>query len=241
MASLRVLVAAAGTGSRAGLPYPKTLFPVQGTPILVRLLELLAPLDPCPTVIVSPTGEAPVAACLQEHGRQAHLVLQPAPTGMGDAVLCFRASPAWDEAELVLLVWGDIPFIQPATVHALLAAHAAQASDFSLATRPVDAAYTVVRRDAAGQVVAVEETRETGATPGPGERDIGLFVFRPAPVFAVLEAQLADGRGRGTGEHGFLYAIRHLAARGHRVVGVPVATEQDLISLNHLKDLEGYL
>ena len=64
MAEIRALVAAAGRGTRAGLPYPKTLFPLQGRPILVRILELLALYDKEPTVIVSPDGEAPVRECL---------------------------------------------------------------------------------------------------------------------------------------------------------------------------------
>ena len=48
MAELSALVAAAGRGTRAGLPYPKTLFPVQGKPILVHIAELLAPYDAHP-------------------------------------------------------------------------------------------------------------------------------------------------------------------------------------------------
>ena len=38
MDDFRVLIPAAGLGTRAGLPYPKTLYPVDGTPILHRLL-----------------------------------------------------------------------------------------------------------------------------------------------------------------------------------------------------------
>src|SRR4051812_28383440 len=90
MVEVRVLIAAAGTGSRAGLPYPKTLHEVLGKPILVRLIETLKPIDPEPTVIVSPTGRAEVERSLAEHGLTASLVEQPDPTGMGDAVLCFR-------------------------------------------------------------------------------------------------------------------------------------------------------
>src|SRR3954454_23513488 len=130
MADVRALIAAAGTGSRAGLPYPKTLHPVLGKPILVRLLETLRPIDAEPTVIVSPAGRNEVARCLAEHDAAANLVEQPAPTGMGDAVLCFRDAPAFAAAEHVLLVWGDIPLLEPGTVEALLDAHLAHGNDF---------------------------------------------------------------------------------------------------------------
>jgi bifunctional UDP-N-acetylglucosamine pyrophosphorylase/glucosamine-1-phosphate N-acetyltransferase len=239
MPEMRALIAAAGTGSRAGLPYPKTLHPVLGKPILVRLIDTLRAVDPAPTVIVSPSGRAEVESCLAEYGLAASLIEQPAPTGMGDAVLRFRDAPAFEAADHVLLVWGDIPLLEPATVEALVAAHLANGNDFTFATRFVERAYTIVERDADGQVTALVETREAGLDPARGERDIGLFVFRRDPVFALLDRKLPGATGRATGEHGFLYLVRHLAARGFRIEALPVATERDLISLNRLADLDG--
>jgi len=242
MAKICALVAAAGRGTRAGLPYPKTLFPIQGKPILIRVAELLAPYDPHPTVIVSPEGQEPIQECLEGAGVAAHLVVQPAPRGMGDAVLRFDQSPVFASAEHVLLVWGDVPFIQPQTIASLVKVHVAQRNDFTFATRRVDSAYTVVSRDATEQVTGVVETREQGiAQPQAGERDIGLFIFRKCVVLDALREDLLGKWGKLTGEHGFLYVIGHLAGRGLRVVALPVATELDLISLNSLKDLDAYV
>lgn len=238
MAELRVLIAAAGTGSRAGLPYPKTLHPVLGKPILIRLLETLRPIDAEPTVIVSPAGRREVEGCLADHGMGAFLVEQAAPTGMGDAVLRFADSPAFATAEHVLLVWGDIPLLEPSTVEGLVRAHLAHGNDFSFATRLVDKAYTVVERNPDGRVAALIETRETGGAPAAGERDIGLFIFRVAPVMELLAQELDGARGRVTGEHGFLYIVGHLARRGFKVEALPIATERDLVSLNSLADLD---
>jgi bifunctional UDP-N-acetylglucosamine pyrophosphorylase/glucosamine-1-phosphate N-acetyltransferase len=238
MPRLRALVAAAGSGTRAGLPYPKTLHPVLGRPILLRLLDLLRPYDPKPVVIVSPAGRPQVESCLRESGAAAELVEQSEPTGMGDAVLLFKAARGQAEAEHLLLVWGDIPLLDAATVRGLLDSHFERDADFSFATRQVEQAYTSVERGADGRVTGLVETREAGLTPGPGERDIGLFVFRVGPVFALLHQELPGARGRATGEHGFLYIVKHLAERGHRVEAVRIATERDLISLNSLSDLQ---
>ena len=242
MADLCALIAAAGRGTRAGLPYPKTLFPIQGKPILVRIAELLAPYDSQPTVIVSPDGEAPIRQCFEQYSMASHLVVQPEARGMGDAVLRLEQSPAFADTEHVLLIWGDVPFIQPETVASVVETHRAQGNDFTFATRMVDSAYTVVSRDAAGQVTRVIETREEGVGQSQaGERDIGLFVFRKTVVLDMLRKELAGKWGKSTGEHGFLYIIGHLAARGHKVVAVPVATELDLVSLNSMEDLDAYL
>jgi bifunctional UDP-N-acetylglucosamine pyrophosphorylase/glucosamine-1-phosphate N-acetyltransferase len=242
MANIRALVAAAGRGSRAGLPYPKTLFSIQGKPILLRIHEVLARFDATPTVIVSPEGFASIEHCLASASLLAHLVIQPEPRGMGDAVLQFERSPAYGEAEHILLVWGDIPFLQPETVSRLVEAHVADGNDFTFATRHVTSAYTVVSRDVAGKVQRLVETREAGTgQPQPGERDMGIFVFNKDAVLPVLHEDLPGSRGSQTGEHGFLYVVEHLAARGMRVVGLPIATELDLISLNSMQDIRDYI
>ena len=242
MPEIRGLIAAAGKGSRAGLTYPKTLFPVQGKPILIRILELFAPFDERPTVIVSPSGLSEVDQCLRNSLRTAHLVVQDEPKGMGNAVLRFIDSPAFSEAEHLLLIWGDIPFIQAGTLQALVQAHLAHRNDFTLATRWVDSPYTLVLRDSSQAVQEVQETRELGLErPSKGERDIGLFIFRKAPVLSLLQKELPGKYGHSTNEHGFLYIIRHLVSEGLKVEGLPIATELDLVSLNALQDLKGYL
>ncbi len=238
---VRALVAAAGRGTRAGLPFPKTLYPVQGKPILVRILEQLAPYDEEPTVVVSPEGKQVVAECLIKHNRTAHLVEQPAPRGMGDAVLRFEDSIAYSDAEHVVLIWGDIPFVQAQTISGIVARHLEAGNHFTFATRFVDSAYTLVRRDASGRVIDLNESREMGVSnPSPGERDVGLFVFRKEETFQALREDVPERVGNVTGEHGFLYVVGLMVSRGLRVEAVPIATELDLVSLNSLKDLSGH-
>lgn len=236
---LRALIPAAGRGSRAGLPYPKTLHPVRGVPILGRLLDLLAPYDPEPVVVVSPEGLAPVADFLALSGRRAELVVQPEPRGMGDAVLRFEDTAGASEAQDILLVWGDIPLLSPETLAGTIDAHRAREAALTFPTRLVERAYTIVTRDPAGQVIDLVETREAGIDPGPGEREIGLFAFDRAAVFPLLRRPLPDGTGARTGEHGFLHVVRHLVRAGLEVQALPIATVDDLVSLNALADLEG--
>lgn len=239
MAELRVLIPAAGRGSRAGLPYPKTLYPFDGTPILHRLLATLMPYDASPTVVVSPQGEPLIRTSLQQASLNAHLVVQAESRGMGDAVLTFDQSPAAAHAQHVLLAWGDLANLQPRTVASLVDAHLAGDNDFTFATREVDQAYTLVQRDNTGLVIAVRETRERNSLVcEPGERDIGLFVFRRQSVFPMLRADLPGRIGATTGEHGFLYIVQHLVRKGFKVAALPLATEQDLLSLNTLSDLD---
>lgn len=241
MAKTCALIAAAGRGTRAGLPYPKTLFEVQGKPILIRVAEALLPHADSLVVIASPEGAEPIRQALADAGIAAEMVIQDEPRGMGHAVLTSAASKRVAEAEHILLAWGDIPFFQPETVSAMVAAHLDHASDFTLASALTSAAYTIVSRDNSSKVTGIAETREAGIDPAAGERDIGLFMFRREQVLDVLAQDLAGKFGKETGEHGFLYAIGHLAASGYLVNAVPVATKLDLVSLNRMGDLQGYI
>ena len=241
MTELRVLIAAAGRGSRASLPYPKTLYPVRGVPILLRLMSVFKTYDASPTVIVSPSGADQIRECLVSRGYDVNLVLQPEPLGMGDAVLRFQVSPAFSAAKHVLLVWGDIPFVQRKTVAGMVRSHFEHDNDFTFATRWADSAYTVVSRDRDRNVRSIIETREAGIQdPRAGEREIGLFVFRKFPVFKLLQEPLPNRLGQETQEHGFLYVVEHLVKRGFRVEGIKNATELDLVSLNRISDVKDY-
>jgi bifunctional UDP-N-acetylglucosamine pyrophosphorylase/glucosamine-1-phosphate N-acetyltransferase len=205
----------------------------------VRLFELLSPYDSTPTVIVSEQGRNLIEQCLSDTGFVAECVVQTEPRGMGDAVLCFEKSQRFDSTEHVLLVWGDIPFIEPKTLKTLIDRHMTSKNDFTFATRGVDAAYTRVQRDELGHVQAVIETRECADCPiDAGERDMGLFVFRKEPVFHVLKNNPVISPV--TGEHGFLYAIARLVSQGFQVEGLPIACARDLISLNYLTDIDGH-
>jgi len=238
MGELRVLIPAAGRGSRAGLSYPKTLYPIDGVPILHRLLSDLSIYDATPTVVVSPSGEPLIRASLHQAGLNAHLIIQPEPRGMGDAVLRFVESPDAADTRHILLAWGDLASLQPITISTLVEAHLNSRSDFTFATKVVDNAYTHVKRDLAGTVVSVSESRQIdGLVPPAGERDIGLFVFQMRPVFDTLKKDLHGKFGVVTGEHGFLYLIEHLVRQGSKVIGLPIATYADLVSLNSVADL----
>lgn len=242
MTNLSVLIPAAGRGSRSGLTYPKTLYPVNGVPILHRLLKKLYRYDANPTVVVSPHGVSPINHSLSKAGLPAQLIVQESPTGMGDAVLLFDRPDLPAIANNILLVWGDLVGLQSSTIEKLVSLHFEDKNDFSFATSIVSSPYTIVQRDLHGKVLSVAETRDqTDNVPSCGERDIGLFIFRKEPVFDILRYHQNLFNAIPSLEHGFLYVVGHLVERSFSVKGYPIATHQDIISLNSISDLRGYL
>ena len=57
----------------------------------------------------------------------------------------------------------------------------------------------------------------------------------------MLSEELPNKWGKSTDEHGFLYVIEHLVARGFCVEALPIALELEVVSLNSLKDVEAYV
>lgn len=237
MSKLSVLIAAAGKGTRAGLPYPKTLHPVEGKPIIIRIIESLQAFDTSPTIVVSPQGKLLIQDCLEANNKKAHFIIQKSPLGMGNAVLQFNNSPTAKDTSDILLVWGDIPFLSEQTVSKIVNTHTKNNNSFTFASIKVNSAYTVIKRDKDNKVQSVIETREEGIKPIAGERDIGLFVFNKSIVLDLLKEELPGKYGKLTNEHGFLYIIKHLSLLGYQVEALPIATDQELISLNKLSDL----
>lgn len=232
---IRVVIPAAGRGSRSGLAIPKALYRIDGVPILVSLLRTMRVYDENPLVIVNPSARVEFERVLEEFSLHAVLVEQERPKGMGDALLQTRVHvPAGAD---VLLAWGDIPFLQGATIARLVESHHADGNYFSLVTKMVERSYTRVKRAPDNSVVEVLETRELGVSPEAGERDIGLFLFNAQTVFSCLDASCPEAIGSATKEHGFLYVIARLSAQGFRVQGYPIADDLDVLGFNTPEDL----
>ena len=236
-----VLIAAAGKGTRSGLNYPKTLFKIEGKSILSRIFEVVSTIDLNPTVVASPSGEIMIKKHLNSLDLTGEVVIQEHPLGMGDAVLKMLSAQAYQGASDVLLLWGDLPFIQKSTLEQTIEAHYKNNNDFTFPTLYSDSAYTIVNRDSQKAVSGIIETRELpNHDIGPGERDMGMFIFKKNLIFNLLNEDLPTKYSNQTNEHGFLYIIEHLVSRGRRVEALNIATKLDSISLNKMEDLTNY-
>ena len=120
--------------------------------------------------------------------------------------------------------------------------HLMKKNTLTFPTRESNSAYTFVSRDDSGDVQELIETRELGIKkPQPGERDIGLFIFKKDPIFDILKEDLPNRLGKYTNEHGFLYLVSYLYHRGFKIEGLNIATEMDLVSFNSIDDISSYL
>jgi bifunctional UDP-N-acetylglucosamine pyrophosphorylase/glucosamine-1-phosphate N-acetyltransferase len=239
MNNIKLLIPAAGQGTRLGLDYPKTLLVIDGKTILSRIIEVFNKYDSCPTIIVSKKGKKLINDHLKNCSLRAELIVQDTALGMGNSILCFKKSKFYNSSENLMVIWGVIPFIQSDTIDSVVKFHISNNNHFTFPTRFVKDPYTKVIRDNNNSVIDIQETRENiNSTVVDGEREIGFFIFKNKIILNMLNKNLLGKISNITKEHGFLYLIKHLFKKGFKIQGLPIATSDDIISINTKIDLE---
>jgi bifunctional UDP-N-acetylglucosamine pyrophosphorylase/glucosamine-1-phosphate N-acetyltransferase len=119
-AKLTVVILAAGLGKRMASQLPKVLHPVLGEPMLGHVLRTAEALNPTQIVVVTGHGRVQVENWLATRTNPLPIrcIEQVNPNGTGHAMLC--AQPAWQDADQVLILYGDVPLLRVETLRALV-------------------------------------------------------------------------------------------------------------------------
>ncbi len=159
MRPLSVVILAAGQGKRMNSDLPKVLQPLAGRPLLVHVIETAMALDPHTVYVVYGHGGAQVQAALST----AHVewVLQSQQNGTGHAVM--QALPLIPDDHTVLVLYGDVPLIEPATLRTLLGAAGHDALAVLSVAMTDPSGYGRILRDAGGDVCGIIEHRDATA------------------------------------------------------------------------------
>ena len=234
----RVLVIpAAGRGSRLQTAGAKALAAVNGRPMIDRLLDMYAEYTDSAVVVASPAHEVEIRRHCAAQGRAVRIAVQPAPTGMLDALLAAADAVRASDAQRVWITWCDQVAIHPDTI-ARLAALEASVPDAAVTLPTVRRRdpYIHFDRDASGRIVSVRHRREGDAMPAVGESDAGLFALSSAAFDALQRFGASANAGRTTAERNFLPFIPWLA-RTERVVTFECTDPREAIGVNTAEDL----
>jgi bifunctional UDP-N-acetylglucosamine pyrophosphorylase/glucosamine-1-phosphate N-acetyltransferase len=216
---------------------PKVLHPLGGRPLIRYPILLLQRAGVAGTVVVVAPGAGAVQAALADAG--VRFAEQAEPRGTGHALLSARpAVPA--SATEILLLYGDVPLISPATLAAVLARHRARRAGATVLTfvPPTPAGYGRVLRGPDGRVRAVVEERDaTTAQRRVRECNAGLYCFDPAALWPALEALAREAPRNAQGEIYLTDVVARLVRAGRRVEGVRVADPLEVEGVNDRRQL----
>ncbi|MFZ5581205.1 MAG: bifunctional UDP-N-acetylglucosamine diphosphorylase/glucosamine-1-phosphate N-acetyltransferase GlmU [Pseudomonadota bacterium] len=211
---MNIVILAAGQGKRMHSHLPKVLHPIAGKALAAHVLDTARRLGQSRICLVVGHGGEVVRSALA--AADVACAVQEPQLGTGHAVM--QALPLLDGEGMTLVLYGDVPLIQAATLQRLV-----QAAGDGLAVLTVDLenpkGYGRIIRDSAGRVQRIVEEKD--ATPA--ER---LVRETNTGIMALPTARLQDWLSRlsndnAQGEY-YLTDVVALAVAD----GVPVHTAQ---------------
>lgn len=152
---LHVIVLAAGEGKRMRSALPKVLQKIAGKPMLAHVLDAARALRPQGLHVVYGHGGDQVRAAFADAG-DLQWAEQARQLGTGHAVQ--QAMPGVPDGARVLVLYGDVPLIQPGTLQRLLDAPGRLA--VLGAELPEPLGYGRIVRDAEGRVARIVEHKD---------------------------------------------------------------------------------
>ena len=226
------VIPAAGHGTRLRGDLPKILTPLTETQTIWSILQQkLSPLVDHIHLVLSPQGEKQFASL---PANVSHSV-QPAPTGMGDAI--FRGHAIWSNYDAILIVWGDQVFVSSDTLRRAIAALTASRRQAVLPVTRMAIPYVEYAFDG-DRLICVLQTREGDVTTPNGYSDVGTFLLATDGLKQHWENYLvAAPHGRQTGEINFLPFLPFLSAQGWTVRPLEVADVTEARGINTPDDL----
>jgi bifunctional UDP-N-acetylglucosamine pyrophosphorylase/glucosamine-1-phosphate N-acetyltransferase len=229
-----VIILAAGEGSRMRSDTHKVLHPIAGHPMLLHLLDSVDALVPERRVVVVGKRREQVEAALQ--GRAVETALQAEQKGTGHAVQ--QAAPALNGYDgAVLVLYGDCPFVESATLGGMLDrlnAPDAPGVVVLASDQPDPAAYGRVITDGGDRIVKMVEYRDASEA----ERAVtlcnsGMMAVRAPDLFRWL---MEVGNDNAAGEY-YLPDIVAIAQSEGRSAVVVTADPYETSGVNSRSEL----
>ncbi len=158
-AHVSVIILAAGQGTRMKSNLPKVLHPIGAKPLLSHVIHTAAELKAQQTVVVYGHGGELVKNRLADE--PVIWVEQKEQLGTGHAV--DQASPHINDDHIVLVLYGDVPLIQSATLFELIAKTSGNALAILTVHLDDPHGYGRIVRDASGSIQSIVEQKDASA------------------------------------------------------------------------------
>jgi len=200
MTQLDIIIMAAGKGTRMKSRIPKVLQRLAGRPLLHHVLDQAASLQARRVVVVTGHGATEVeAACAGGAGLRAgfdlQCVRQEPQLGTGHAVQ--QAVPRLAGDGTVVVLSGDVPLTQAATLRALVEASGGERLALLTVGLPDPSGYGRIVRGAGGTVLRIVEHKDASeAERAIGEVYSGIMAV-PARLLAAWLARLTNDNAQG--------------------------------------------
>ncbi|NQV05498.1 bifunctional UDP-N-acetylglucosamine diphosphorylase/glucosamine-1-phosphate N-acetyltransferase GlmU, partial [bacterium] len=182
--SLRVIVLAAGKGTRMKSDLPKVLHRVAGRPIVSWVVESVSALDPSEIVVVIGHGADEVSDALPAAVRT---VVQDPQNGTGHAVMVALEAMGDVAGDTIVVVPGDAPLVRPESLQAMVAAHHGADATLLTTVMPEPFGYGRILRDGDRVRGIIEEGDADDEQRSITEVGVSIYAFDGAALKGALD------------------------------------------------------
>jgi bifunctional UDP-N-acetylglucosamine pyrophosphorylase/glucosamine-1-phosphate N-acetyltransferase len=228
---LSIVILAAGQGKRMHSDLPKVLQPLAGRPLLRHVVDTARALEPTDIYVVYGHQGERVREALRD--APVSWVHQAEQLGTGHAVR--EAAQHIPDSRRVLVLYGDVPLLEPATLRALVAKAGPRALALLTVMLEDPTGYGRIVRDTAGRVRRIVEEKEaTARVRRIREANTGVMV---APA-GLLKRWLAKLKARNAaGEYYLTDVVGMAVADRLRVHAVAAPSVTEALGVNDKRQL----
>lgn len=233
---LRVIILAAGKGTRMNSDLPKVLHKLNGKALLDFVLDESELLNPIETILVVGFKKEQVISHT-ENRINLKYVTQIEQLGTGHAVLQTEELLKNNKGHIIIL-YGDVPNIKASTLRPIIDEHIINNRDLTLITAEIDdpSGYGRIIRDKNGNLLKIVEEKDCD----DDERKIkewnpGIYIFKIPEVFEVLNSIRTNNASK---EYYLTDAIGLAQQSNMQINAIKIANSNEVIGINTADQLE---
>jgi len=228
--SLSIVILAAGQGKRMHSRLPKVLQPLAGQPLLRHVIDGARELGAGTICVVYGHGGDAVRAAIADD--DVVWALQAEQLGTGHAVM--QAMPQVGRADRVLILFGDVPLIRPATLERLLDDCPPEALGILTVDVQDPTGYGRIIRQGGRVVKNVEHRDANESELAVREINTGVMCVSGQHLAAWLERL---GNDNSQGEYYLTDVIAMAVDEGVAVHGIKADSEAEVMGINDRRQL----
>ena len=233
---LRIVILAAGKGTRMNSGLPKVLHKLHEKTLIDYVLDESKLLNPIETILVVGFKKNQVISHTKNRINLKY-VTQKEQLGTGHAVLQTEKLLK-DKKGHILILYGDVPNIKASSLQPIIENHIINNRDLTLITAEVDnpAGYGRIIRKKNGQLLKIVEEKDCS----DNERMIrewnpGIYIFKIPEAFKILNTIKANNASK---EYYLTDAIELAQQSNLKIKAIKIENSDEVLGINTIKQLE---
>jgi UDP-N-acetylglucosamine pyrophosphorylase len=236
---LRVIILAAGKGTRMNSDLPKVLHKLQGKALIDYVIDESELLKPKEIILVVGYKKERVIKHTESRINLKYAI-QEEQLGTGHAVLQTKELLKNKKGH-ILILYGDVPNIKASTLLPIVDNHIINNCDLTLITAEIDdpTGYGRIIRDKKGNLLKIIEEKDCNNNEKKiKEWNPGIYIFKTEEVFKILDNIKTNNASK---EYYLTDAIGLAQQSNMQIKAIKIANSGEVIGINttdQLKELE---